>query len=152
LAVNPMALLGFRVEVSNIEVSRPEVALVRSDKGEVYLGNANTAHAAERKRPMPPPNVISASADGGFPDLVAAMQILDRGLEPSIEAAMRAGFLHFSLVDGTIDIWDAELLRQRRFPDTDLSVAVDPGTGNATANFASSGYGGRWTATLDRDV
>ncbi len=152
IAIDPLALLRLRVEVSNIELSQPEISLVRAFGGEVYLGNAATAHAAAVRHPISTPAAVAGGTDGGFPDLVAALQILDRGLEPSIDAAIRAGFLHFSVVGGTIDIWDAEQLRQRRFPSTDLTASVEPETGKVTANFASSGYGGRWTATFNREI
>ena len=42
--------------------------------------------------------------------------------------------------------------RQRRFPSTDLSVNLDPQTSALTINFATSGYSGRWSATIERDL
>ena len=91
-------------------------------------------------------------AQAAFPDLPAALQIVDRAIEPSINAAVKAGFLRFALVDGTISVWDAERQQKRRFASTDVNVSVDPANGNLTLAFASSGYGGRWTATLARQV
>ena len=102
------------------------------------------------------PGLVAAEAAqtgaSGFPDLPAALQIVDRAIEPSINAAVKAGFLRFALVDGTISVWDAERQQKRRFASTDVNVSVDPASGNLTLSFASSGYGGRWTATLARQV
>jgi hypothetical protein len=152
LAIDPLALFGLRVEVRTIELSKANLSFVRADNGEVYLGNSATAHAAARKRAVPPPNALPKGADGGFPDLLAAMQILDSGVEPPINSAIRSGFERFSLVDGNIDVWDAQLLQQRRFPKTDLIVAVDPVTSGISANFSTSGFGGRWSAAVERNV
>src|SRR5262245_18367153 len=78
--------------------------------------------------------------------------MIDRGLEPSIDRAIAAVFANLSLVNGTIGVWDAERRQQRSFPNTDLNVAVEPGTGHLRVNFVTSGYGGRWTAIFDRRV
>src|SRR6185295_2925124 len=43
-------------------------------------------------------------------------------------------------------------LQQRRFPKTDLIVSVDSVTSGISANFATSGFGGRWSATVERNV
>ena len=152
LAIDPLSLLRLRVEISNIELSGADISFVRADDGEVYLGNSGTAHAVARANPKAPPSPGQAGADGGFPDLLAAMQILDSGIEPPIEAATRAGFKHLSIVNGSIDVWDAQRLQQRRFTGTDLGVSVDPVTSGLSLNFATSGFDGRWTATLERDV
>ena len=152
LAVDPLSLLRFKVSVTSVEATGTQISLVRSDDGQVYLGNAQTVHAAARQRETPPPNVMPGAADGGFPDLFLAFQILDRGLGPPIDAAVAAGFLRFNLVGGEIAVWDATLLRERRFPDTDINVAVDAATGSLTASTATSGYSGRWTANLERTI
>jgi hypothetical protein len=152
LALDPLALLSLRVEVSTVELSNAELSFVRSAEGEVYLGNAETEHSASAGPPVPPQPRPRAASPSGFPDLLAALQIVDRGIEPSINAAVNAGFLRFALVDGTISVWDAGRVGQRRFASTDVSVSVDPATSNLTANVASSGYGGRWTATFLRQV
>jgi hypothetical protein len=150
LAIDPVALLRLKLEVSTIELSGAELSFTRSAEGEVYLGGATTAHAAATARAdaAAPPS----AGDGGFPELFSAIQIFDKGLEPSVTRAVQSGFLRFSLVDGTIDMWDAARQQQRRFPSTDVGVSLDPATSSLTVNLATSGYGGRWTATLNRDV
>ena len=50
-----------------------------------------------------------------FPDLVSALQIVDHGIEPPIEAATAAGFERLSVVNGTISVWDAGDRQRRRF-------------------------------------
>jgi hypothetical protein len=164
LALDPLALFGLRVEVRSIELSKANIAFVRASNGEVYLGNAATAHAVTKQLPPPvtaqaapppatlTPGVLPADPDGGFPDLLQALQILDRGIEPPINSAVRSGFERFSLVDSNIDVWDAQLRQQRRFPSTDLIVSVDSVTSGISANFSTSGYGGRWSATIERNV
>ncbi len=87
-----------------------------------------------------------------FPDLVSALQILDRGIEPPIDAAARAGFERLSVVNGTLSVWDAGDGRQRRFSTTDIVVTLDPVTSGLKVDFATSGYSGRWSATIERDV
>jgi hypothetical protein len=152
MAIDPLALLRLRVDVSNVELTDAVISFVRADDGAVYLGNSGTAHAAARRSDKPPPNVMPNGPTGGFPDLFGALQVLDRGMEPPIEAAVRTGFQHLSLVDATIDVWDAPQHLQRRFAGTDFTIDVDPKTGGLNANFATSGYGGRWTATLEREI
>ncbi|MEO8667618.1 MAG: hypothetical protein ABI399_03820, partial [Bauldia sp.] len=152
LAIDPVALLSLRVDVRTIELSKANISFVRADNGDVYLGNSATAHAAARRSAQPPPNTLPTDADGGFPDLLAAMQILDSGIEPQINKAVRSGFERFSLIDGNIDVWDAQVLEQRKFPQTDLIVSVDSVTSGISANFATSGFGGRWSATIERNV
>ena len=87
-----------------------------------------------------------------FPDLVSALQILDGGIEPPIEAAAQAGFERLSVVNGTISVWDASDRRQRRFSSTDINVGLDPASNGLNVTFASSGYSGRWTATIERTL
>jgi hypothetical protein len=87
-----------------------------------------------------------------FPDLVSALKILDSGMSPPIDAATAAGFERLSVVNGTISVWDANEGEQRRFSSTDLSVNLDPQTQALTVNFATSGYSGRWQATIERDL
>ncbi len=180
LGLDPLALLGFRVEVRTIELSKAHISFVRAADGEVYLGNSATVHKVRQKKDAKkaaaPQTVVpsvedavkaggtsvanpaadaaapAADPDGGFPDLLAAMQILDSGIEPPINEAMKAGFERFSLVNSTIEIWDASRSQQRRFVDSDLVVSVDPQTAAVNATFATSGYGGRWTATVERNI
>ena len=152
LAVDPLALLRLRVEVSTVELSNAEMSFVRSSQGDFYLGDADTVHSAAAGTPTLVAPKKNEAGTGGFPDLLAALQIVDRAIEPSINAAVKAGFLRFALVDGNISVWDAERLQNRRFASSDVTVSVDPGSSSMTVNVASSGYGGRWTATLARQV
>ncbi len=164
LAIDPLALLRFRVEIHQVELAGAEISFVRTEDGAVRLGNADTVVAgtsaappAEAPAPTPSqPTTTAVSADaappGGFPDLFAALRILDSGVEPQIDAAVRAGFERLALVDGTVFVWDAGLQQQRRFPSTDLNVVVDPATSALAINFATSGFSGRWSATIDREI
>ena len=151
-AVDPLSLFGFRVEIGQVELSGAEISFVRAEGGAVRLGNATTAYAADRSRPERPQDAVSESSGSGFPDLFAALQILDRGIEPSIAAAVGAGFERLALVNGTIYVWDAARQQQRRFPSTDLDILVDRATSALAIKFATSGYAGRWTATVDREI
>ena len=99
-----------------------------------------------------PATAAAGEAATAFPDLVSALKILDRGIEPPINAATASGFQRLSVVNGTISVWDAGEGRQRRFSSTDLSVKLDPQTLALTVNFATSGYSGRWQATVERDL
>ena len=94
----------------------------------------------------------AAEAAPVFPDLVTALKILDQGIEPPIDSVTAAGFQRLSVVNGTISVWDAMEDRQRRFSATDLTVDRDPQTSALTVNFTTSGYGGRWQATIERDL
>ena len=153
LDIDPISLLAFRVDIHAVELNDAELAFVRSDTGAVYLGNAATEHQTARKRPNPPPNVLPGrDASGGFPDLLAAMQILDRGIEPAINSAIKEGLQRFTFNNGTVQVWDAERAQERRFPRSDLTITGDPVTTALSATFATSGYGGRWTAEVERDV
>ncbi len=80
------------------------------------------------------------------------MRIIDSGIEPPIDAAVKAGFERLGLVDGTIFVWDTTQNLQRRFPSTDLNIVVDQATSALAINFATSGYSGRWSATIDRQI
>ena len=83
--------------------------------------------------PPPPASPDSAATKetptgaGGFPDLPAALQIVDRAIEPSINAAVKAGFLRFALVDGTISRVGRRTGAKAPLRDTDVNVSVDPG-------------------------
>ncbi len=149
-AIDPWSLFRFKVSARTIELSGAEFSIVRSPGGDIYLGNAATTHTAGGRKPK-----LTAAIegnDGGFPDLYSIVRVLDRGVDPSVTAAVNAGFLHFSLVNGTVNIWDAERQQQRSFPSTDVNVSLDPVTSDLRVTFATSGYGGRWTATLDRTL
>ena len=98
---------GFRVEVKQVELSGPEISFMRGDGGSMYLGNADTPAP---DRPAADPALSPAeidAADGGFPDLLAALYIMDRGIEPQLEGAINAGFERFAVVNGTITVCDA---------------------------------------------
>jgi hypothetical protein len=151
LAVVPASLLRLRLDVKQVELSDAEISFVRGGDGAVRLGGATTTRDGAAA-PPPGPNLLPGMSDGGFPTLFAALQILDRGIEPPVQAAISAGFERFSLVNGTIVVWDSERRQRRRFPSTDLTVVVDRATAALAVNFATSGYGGRWTATVDREV
>lgn len=152
LDIDPVALFAFRLDIRTIELNNAELDFVRADSGDVYLGNATTGHAAAERRKRPSKDVQAVGADGGFPHLLAALQILDRGIEPAIDSAVKQGLQRFSFNNGTIEIWDAQRAQQRRFPRADLTISVDPATTALSATFATSGYGGRWTAEVERDV
>ncbi|HVY18965.1 MAG TPA: AsmA-like C-terminal region-containing protein [Bauldia sp.] len=150
-AIDPFALLRLRVEVKQVELSGPEISFARGGGGSIYLGNADTP--APAKAAAPPPTLSPAeidAADGGFPDLLAALYIMDRGIEPQMEAAIDAGFERFGVVNGTISL--STNGQERRFPGTDLNVALDKTTSALNVTLATSGYGGRWTATIERDL
>ena len=150
LAIDPLSLLRLRVEVSTVELAHAELSFVRSTDGEVYLGDTATAHTAGEVS-RPPRAGTDYANPREFP-VLAALQTLDRGIAPLIDAAAKGGFLHFALVNGTIAIWDALRAEQRRFASTDAEVSVDPATSNVTASIASSGYGGRWIARFQRQA
>lgn len=144
--------------VRSVEVTGAKVAFVRGASGRVEfgalagnrlrLGSSTPAWAA-----TPSASTPSASApSGGFPDFVAALQILDRGIEPAVHGAESYGFRSFSMLGTTIEFRDANLATLKTFTGTDLSVVVDPGSGLARATFSSLGYSGRWSATADRSL
>ncbi len=144
-AIDPLSLLRFRVDVRQVELSGAEISFVRTPEGAVLLGDGDTV----------PGSGVAGDAlgiVGGFPDLFGAIAILDRGIEPPIDAAAAAGFQRFSMVNGRVSVWDAERKQQRRFINTDVSVAVNQATHALSVNFSTSGFGGRWTATIDRGV
>jgi hypothetical protein len=80
LALDPIALLSLRSEVCTVEFHRADVSPLRSADGDVYLGNAETEYAAAAAR-----SAAAAAAapgeHGRLPDLLAALQIVDRGME-----------------------------------------------------------------------
>ncbi|MEJ0098134.1 MAG: hypothetical protein WDM84_09805 [Bauldia sp.] len=151
-AIDPYALLALRVEVKQVELSDPELSFARGDGGAIYLGTGATPQpprkAAAAAAPLSPAEI--ERADGGFPDLLAALYVLDRGIEPQIEGAIKAGFERFAIINGTISVSNAGQDQPRRFPGTDLNVALDKTTSGLAVTLATSGYGGRWTATVDR--
>lgn len=149
LAVDPVALLTFRVRVTQVEVTGADVSLVRRRNGDVFLGTAHTAPSVEAPAGAPPPSADPAG--GGGPNLVAAAEILNRGMEIPLRAAGQAGLSKLSLVGGRLALWDAERLEQRVFANTDLTLSTGR-PGDVTGSVSASGYGGRWTASFERDV
>ena len=153
-AIDPYALLALRVKVKQVELSDPEVSFARGDNGAIFLGTGATPpppkKAASAPTPISPAEVDAA--DGGFPDLLAALYVLDRGIEPQIEKALSAGFERFAIINGTISVTGASQATPRRFPGTDLNVALDRTTSALTVTLGTAGYGGRWTATIDRET
>ncbi len=135
-----------------------EPAAPAGDAGQAVAGaggNAPAAATPSGDAGAAAPAAARAVADAVapvFPDLVNALKILDRGMAPPIDAATAAGFERLSVVNGTISVWDASEGRQRRFSSTDLSVNLDPQSSSLTVNFATSGYSGRWSATIERDL
>jgi hypothetical protein len=162
--VNTIALLGLRLEINELELSGADFSLVRLEDGSVRLGNAfstlverapdDLVAPVASMRPglagEAPGTARQPAESGGFPGLYAALQILDRGIEPPINAAIRAGFERLMLVDGTIEIWEPAFNRQRRFPNAELDISVDLETARVSVNFSTIGFGGRWAAELDR--
>ncbi|MHA1553251.1 MAG: hypothetical protein ACTSU0_02440 [Alphaproteobacteria bacterium] len=149
-AINPAKLLTLRLEVNAVELTGAELNFVRMADGTVKLGTGGGRVDAV-SQPTPQPSFVSGR-DGGFPDLIGPLQILDRGMEPPIYAAVRAGFSSLGLVDSTISVWDAASGQQRRFANSQLDISVDPDTSKLAVNFATLGYGGRWTASLERTL
>ncbi len=150
-AVNPYSLLMLKAEVKQVEMVDPEISFVRGESG-VYIGNASTVRPDSEARitgasTLVPPGEIS---DGGFPEVLGALYVLDRGIEPQIDRAIGAGFQRFGMVDGVINVFDVQSGTQRRFPGTDINVTVDPATAAVQGSFATSGFGGQWTANIER--
>ncbi|MBN8998832.1 MAG: hypothetical protein J0H54_05395, partial [Rhizobiales bacterium] len=147
--------LKLRVDIRTVELSSPEVSLVRGKDGRIYLGNSETA---PQRAPAPDPQAAAAKPptaeriDGGFPNLVTALRILNGGLEAAIDIAFERNFQRLAMDSGTIRIWDAHKLQQRVFPHTDLSLSVDEPTGDIKATFSTSGYSGRWGILAERTV
>ena len=152
LDIDPAALVAFRLDIHSVELNNAELAFVRAETGEFYLGNSSTIYADSKQRSEASPVAISVGDDGGFPHLLAALQIVDRGIGPAIDNAVKEGLQRFSFNNGTIEVWDAQRAQKRRFPRADLAISVDPVTTALSATFATSGYGGRWTAEIERDV
>lgn len=149
-AIDPYSLLRLRADVRQIELINPEVSFVRGVDGSVYVGNAATARAEHGEvAPVEEANADSL-ADGGFPELIAALYAVDRGIEPQIEKAISVGFERFAIVNATVAIWNGELGTQRRISGADLNLTVDKQTAGVTLALAASGFGGRWTASVER--
>ncbi len=148
-SVNALALLTLRLEVNALELSEAEISFVRLNDGSVRLGDLGTV-----------PDELSPAAaaepatdiDGGFPDLVGPLRILDRGLEPPIYAAIQAGFERLVLSDSTIVVWDPVGERKRRFPNSELEIALDARTSKLAVEFSTLGHSGRWSVALERTV
>ncbi|MCX5493503.1 DUF3971 domain-containing protein [Kaistia dalseonensis] len=158
LAIDPLSLARLRVDVRTIEVSEPEISLVRDRSGSIYLGTSETLRRppapieAAATPSAPPADTKPVGPDGGFPDLLTALHTLDGGLEPLIELALERNFERLSIDAATIRVWDAARLQQRVFAHSDLAINVDPRTEALKASFNTSGYMGRWGLLAERTV
>lgn len=152
LDIDPSSLLAFRFDIHTIELNNAELAFVRGDNGQFFLGNSSTVYESAPPQSETQSDSLGTGADAGFPHLLAVLQIVDRGIGPAIDVAVEEGLQRFSFNNGTIEVWDARLSQHRRFPRSDLSISVDPVTTALSATLATSGYGGRWTAEIERDV
>jgi hypothetical protein len=63
LAIDPLSLLRFRLDIRTIEISDADISLVRSRTGQVYLGTPNTIH---RATPLPSGTAPSAPPAGSM--------------------------------------------------------------------------------------
>lgn len=166
LAIDPLALLTLSVVLRSVELNQPVLAFARDGEGRVALGRsaapaaAKSAAAPGRAEPANPVPAIqeanlAAAGAGGFPDVFNALQILDRGLGPSVEKAFRAGFERLSMIQATVEIADdLTAAGARTFQRSDVQVVLDRGTGGASVNLTAPGYAGRWSAkaNLQRDA
>lgn len=165
LSIDLWGLFGTRGLVRAVEVDGATFLFSRSDDGRVQLGAPRGADATEvSARDAAPPAAVPPAAGnaadnntggeqaGGFPDLFAALQILDRGIEPAIATAVRSGFARFAMTNSTISVKDSRESLPRLFLRTDLSAVVHPSTKQVAINFATSGFSGRWTANAERSV
>ena len=161
--IDPLSLFRLRLDIEQVEISEPELSLVRGLDGGIYLGTADHIPAnvpvtddatAPRDHPLPPvpplPPAIKA-IDGGFPDLFTSLHILARALDPPIDAAIERNFRTLNVDAATVHIWDAKKQQQREFLHSDLALSLDPG-GAVKANFSTLGYGGRWSISGERQV
>ncbi|MCB1485928.1 MAG: hypothetical protein KDJ88_00560 [Bauldia sp.] len=150
LAIDPLALFGFRVTVTAVELRSAEFALVRPETGPAYLGTQSTAQPPAESAATPHAPAAQAGPDGGFPEIASVLRILDQGLEAPLDLAVNSDFRTLSLIGGTINIWDAVDQRERHFGETDFDMTADAAKRSLVASLATSGYAGRWTATLER--
>ena len=148
-AVDPVSLIGLRAVVTQIELSNPDISFVRSSDG-IYVGNAATARGERGEAAPLPDDSPDGLADGGFPEILAALYQMDRGIEPNLEEAIRRGFKRFAVVNAAVTVYDPADGSQRRFAGTDLNLSVDAATAGVSATFSSSGFGGRWNASMER--
>lgn len=148
--VNTAALLTLRLEVKAIEIDRPEINFIRLTDGTVRLGSLETPLLGKPAEAVA--TTVVVGPDGGFPDLVGPLRILDRGIEPPIYAAIRAGFNHLAMTEADIVVWDQAGARQRRFTNSNLEIDLEPKSGRLLAAFDTLGHNGRWSASLDRTL
>ncbi len=164
--IDPLSLLRLRIDVTQVEVTEPEISIVRGGGGRIYLGTSDQAgepqEASVDAGSAAAPNAGSApetprqpaaldAIDGGFPDLFTALHIMNGGLEPPIEAAIERNFQRLNIDAATIHIWDAKKRQQRVFPHTDIALNLDS-SGTIKASFTTSGYSGRWGIIGERSV
>ncbi len=179
--VDPYSLLRLHVDIRAVELNAPQISFLRTSDGRVLLGTTEVEAPVQDSAAAPSaagsggsgpavadagrsPPAAAVPTEGAattqtadpaaavFPDLVSALKILDSGMKPPIDAATAAGFERLSVVNGAISVWDIGEGRQRRFSSTDLSINLDPQTAGLTIDFATSGYSGRWSATIERDL
>jgi hypothetical protein len=158
--IDPLSLLRLRLDITQVEITEPDVSIVRGGDGRIFLGTADRpapvaapdtpkVDATERQAAAQPPALDAI--DGGFPDLFTALHIMNGGLEPPIEAAIERNFQRLNVDAATIHIWDAKKLQQRVFPHTDIGLSLEP-SGTIKATFATSGYSGRWGIIGERSL
>ncbi|MFO1184275.1 MAG: AsmA-like C-terminal domain-containing protein [Bauldia sp.] len=154
LAVDPLALLMLHVTLRSVELNQPVLAFARDAGGGVMLGRSATGVGEGDKADEPgadsPRNAGAPEPAGGFPDIFNALQILDRGLEPTVAKALQAGFERFSMVQATVEIADNLTAGGTRvFSRADLQAVLDRGTNGASVTLTAPGYAGRWTAKTE---
>lgn len=155
--IDPLSLLRLRLDITQVEITEPDISLVRGIDGRIYLGTADhlqpaasaTASAAEASPAASAPALDAL--DGGFPDLFTALHILNRPLDLAIDVATERNFQRLTIDAATVHVWDAKKLQQRVFRRTDIALDLDPG-GTIKASFATSGYSGRWSILAERSV
>ena len=162
--IDPLSLMRLRLDITQVEITEPDISIVRGGAGRIFLGMADgsrtetpasdaapaTAPVADATPPVAQPPALDA-LDGGFPDLFTALHIMHGGLEPAIQAAVDRNFQRLTVDAATIHIWDAQKRQQRVFPHTDIALNLDA-SGTIKASFATSGYSGRWGIVGERTL
>lgn len=146
--VDSIGLLLGDVTVRSVAVRSPQIRLTRTVDGNLQLGQDIALGLSTS-----PSDAIAAGArgeDGGFPQLANALRALEHLLGVSLDRATRTGIRDANITNATIVVWDAANQRERRFINTDVTVALDPDSGALTARVATIGHAGRWTASLER--
>ncbi len=145
LAVDAMALFGLRLSVTRAEVAGPRILLTRTEGGNYGL----------RDMPVSAPETgglrgtALGGTNGGYPEFTANVSGLDRLLGAAVANEKVRG-LHFSVVDGAIELRDLATGSARTIGDIDLNAEIDDTTGDIKAELAAAGHAGPWTATFTR--